>query len=683
MIAGRSPFPGDYEQAVVYEILNQDPEPLTALRTGVPMGLEWIVNKCLAKEKGARYQTTKDLIVDLNGVDAETLQTSSQRLPAVRVAPTKIPSWLRYSSAILGGILLTILANYLFGDRVDASDNHTVTTVTHLTVDGDRQYHPDLHPDGRSVVYSSGATYSVQKLLTRSISGSSASRITRSFDASENQPSISPDGNLVSFLSGGNLYSVDYPAGVPAPLILNNTRSGNISSSDWSPDGTKIAFTTTRDSVFVFDLITREQLFLAALREPHSIDWSPVGDRLAIVSENENGSGLNVAPSQIFTIRLLDGSINPVSSVAYQDASPVWHSDGRSIYYVSNRGGGHDIFRQRISVSDSPIGEPLRITTGLSLRSIDLADDGTHIVGSEISYSQNIWVSDISSGAVVSAEDAEALTTGNQVIEGVFVSRDGDRLAYDSDARGDQNIFVMPVEGGEALQITYHPSPEFVYSWSPDDQEIAFHAFRNGSRDVYTVSLEDLSLTPVATDSNHERYPSWSSDKSIIGITVTLGSTSQKLVSYKKSADGTWAENDSIEDVKIGFAGAKFSPVEEKLVYDSEGSLWLYDQKTDVTTLLVDKSFSPGDLLRATKSSWAPDGQTLFFKVTDGDGVGAIWSVPISGESPRQVLTLGSRAWGFDHMSAGKNQLFYTLKDIESDLWLLEMNDRDEQNSYK
>ena len=32
MVAGRSPFPGDYEQAVVYEILNQDPEPITALR---------------------------------------------------------------------------------------------------------------------------------------------------------------------------------------------------------------------------------------------------------------------------------------------------------------------------------------------------------------------------------------------------------------------------------------------------------------------------------------------------------------------------------------------------------------------------------------------------------------------------------------------------------------------------
>ncbi|MGA1822954.1 MAG: AAA family ATPase, partial [Thermoplasmatota archaeon] len=39
--------------------------PLTSLRTGVPMGLEWIVSKCLAKDPNERYQACADLIVDL------------------------------------------------------------------------------------------------------------------------------------------------------------------------------------------------------------------------------------------------------------------------------------------------------------------------------------------------------------------------------------------------------------------------------------------------------------------------------------------------------------------------------------------------------------------------------------------------------------------------------------------
>ncbi|MFQ5771404.1 MAG: serine/threonine protein kinase, partial [bacterium] len=49
MVTGRQPFQGDYKQAVVYSIMNEEPEPLTGLRTGVTMELEQIVNKCLAK----------------------------------------------------------------------------------------------------------------------------------------------------------------------------------------------------------------------------------------------------------------------------------------------------------------------------------------------------------------------------------------------------------------------------------------------------------------------------------------------------------------------------------------------------------------------------------------------------------------------------------------------------------
>ena len=76
MIAGRHPFPGDYEQAAVYSILNEDPEPLTAVRTGVPMEFEWLVNKCLAKNATARYQAASELIVDLKAIDLTGSESS-------------------------------------------------------------------------------------------------------------------------------------------------------------------------------------------------------------------------------------------------------------------------------------------------------------------------------------------------------------------------------------------------------------------------------------------------------------------------------------------------------------------------------------------------------------------------------------------------------------------------------
>ena len=65
MITGRLPFAGDYEQAIVYRILHEEPESLTSLRSNVPMELERIVKKAMRRERDNRYQHIDELLVDL------------------------------------------------------------------------------------------------------------------------------------------------------------------------------------------------------------------------------------------------------------------------------------------------------------------------------------------------------------------------------------------------------------------------------------------------------------------------------------------------------------------------------------------------------------------------------------------------------------------------------------------
>jgi len=65
MLTGLLPFRGEYEQALMYQIMNAAPEPITSLRTGVPMELERVVTKCLEKNRNERYQTSADLVADL------------------------------------------------------------------------------------------------------------------------------------------------------------------------------------------------------------------------------------------------------------------------------------------------------------------------------------------------------------------------------------------------------------------------------------------------------------------------------------------------------------------------------------------------------------------------------------------------------------------------------------------
>ncbi len=87
MVAGQRAFKGAYEPAVVYSILNQVQEPLTALRTGVPMELERIVNKCLAKEVAERYQTALDLVADLRHLKRAMTEAGTQSWPGVPPRP--------------------------------------------------------------------------------------------------------------------------------------------------------------------------------------------------------------------------------------------------------------------------------------------------------------------------------------------------------------------------------------------------------------------------------------------------------------------------------------------------------------------------------------------------------------------------------------------------------------------
>ena len=82
MVTGRLPFGGDYEQAMVYSILNQDPQPLTALRTGVPMALDWVMAKLLAKDPARRYQHADEVVVDLKAIEIEATGLSQASLVA-------------------------------------------------------------------------------------------------------------------------------------------------------------------------------------------------------------------------------------------------------------------------------------------------------------------------------------------------------------------------------------------------------------------------------------------------------------------------------------------------------------------------------------------------------------------------------------------------------------------------
>jgi len=115
MLTGQLPFKGNYEQVVLHSVLNKNPQPITGLRSGVPLELEAIVNKCLEKDPTERYQTAADVKADLKRLrrDMTSGKTSVPITKTIEI-PRRFPKFpskiiIPFSAVILMLLLLLFL----------------------------------------------------------------------------------------------------------------------------------------------------------------------------------------------------------------------------------------------------------------------------------------------------------------------------------------------------------------------------------------------------------------------------------------------------------------------------------------------------------------------------------------------------------------------------------------------
>jgi len=71
MLAGQLPYKGEYEHAIIYSIINEDAELLTAIKPDISPEIASIVEKALTKESDSRYQQANDLLMDVKKIDQQ------------------------------------------------------------------------------------------------------------------------------------------------------------------------------------------------------------------------------------------------------------------------------------------------------------------------------------------------------------------------------------------------------------------------------------------------------------------------------------------------------------------------------------------------------------------------------------------------------------------------------------
>jgi eukaryotic-like serine/threonine-protein kinase len=518
MAAGRQPFEGETASDVLSLILQKEPPPLAHSAREVPGELERIVRKALRKDKEERYQTAKDLLIDLRNLKKELDLSAEMERSAppksgkgVGSGPSAATTVHSTSSAeyivseikqhkratalvILGMIGVAAVLLYVLTRRSPATKEASLRNMafTQLTDQAGPEYFPSLSPDGKSFVYAGFASRNWDLYLQR-VGGKNAINLTKDSLADDTQPAFSPDGERIAFRSerdGGGIFLM----GATGESVKRPTDFGF--NPAWSPDGKEITCadegiiepssrTKPRSRLWAINVGTGERRLITYI-DAVQPNWSPHRYRIAYQGRR------NDVQRDIWTIPAQGGDAVEVTNDPAMDWNPVWSPDGKYLYFVSDRGGSMNLWRVAIEEK-----------TGKVLGSF------------------------------------EAVTTPSPYIGHLSFSRDGLRLVY-----------AHMVRSGNIQRVTFDPIKENVVGqpvWVTQGSRVAF---------VPNVSSDGEWLT------FDTQTPLWSPDGNRIVYRI-VGNTPEIIEIGKPWQEQTPQALPSMKDREIGFLLGRGLPTGE------------------------------------------------------------------------------------------------------------------------
>ena len=591
MISGQLPFKGEYEQAIVYGILNDTPEPITGIRTGVPMELEQIVNKAMAKDPKQRYQHIDEIPVDLSNIESTPSGTSQISKRADSGSLIKQPALKRKSisrriavALLISAMVITSITTWLFKSQ-SVPGSKQVIRFTH-TFKSTADYDIALSPDGTKIVYMA-ATESSQDLYLRKIDQLGATVINNT----ENTmwPFFSPNSRELCFFSDDKLKKVFLDGG-PAQTLCDipGVRGGT-----WGDDNTIILASDVLGLLRVPSSGGIPEVVLAPESGKISTHyrWPEMlpGSKAVLYTSWE---GDTYDESNICVLSLETGKpTNLIKRGTHPLYSPTGHIlFGRSSSYWAVP---FDAKRLQVTGPEVPVCAGIHIyengfaefrisTNGTlifvpsfagvkrmlvlvnrhgietSLTDIEkdyysprFSSDGKRIALGIFDNPEGIWIHDVARNMQTPLTPTSIFSTD------ICWSPDGEKVIFNSDRSGITNKYWIRSDGiGEAKPLFASKNPQFGGTWSADGTLFAFSEINQTTdSDIWLYTTKDSSATPFLNTPNSESSPAISpSGKWIayvsdikgqneIYITRYPGPGSQEPISTHGGSEPMWAPN--------------------------------------------------------------------------------------------------------------------------------------------
>jgi serine/threonine protein kinase len=615
MLAGAPPFAKPTKSDVIAAILTEDPPPLVNQRPETPAELQRIVTKALQKKPDERYQSSRDLLLDLKAL-ARELEFTAKLNRAGRAAPLNNPATTGEARALPTGAAFTRTANIATAPRfslvqalaallgavlvigavwrlVFKRDNVTETpapatlktaeVVSWSSSPGEVYSIGSFSPDGKMVAFASTKAGGKNIWFKQATSGE-AVQVTKD-EFRNDYPIWSPNGEEIAYLSLSRgekpgLWRIPYTGG--APKFIATPPDGAAFLRYWSKRD--VIYYEAQNNLFAFDAKTGRPAQLTnfdAQAGVSAINISPDEQRIAYVAAPDGRWS-------VWTAAANGGAAQRLVTGPDEIRNVVWHPDNQRILYSSKIDGTFQIF-----VTDIEGRPPAQITfADKDSLALDVAADGAKILFGASKEESDVWGVNLAGPK----EFPLASDSGSELWPNA--APDGQTVAYQAVnnlSQGDKLLgsAILAKQTQPDAQPQQLAANGFLPTWSPDGKQLAFMRVEGEAFSLWRVNAGGGEEKQLATGgippAEYTLLPyklmqvanfTWSPDsRRLAYVSTRSGSSNVWLVNADGSQNSQLTDNDdanlqiacplwSLDSKRMAYSSKPNRvPAEEKLIY--------------------------------------------------------------------------------------------------------------------
>jgi serine/threonine protein kinase/Tol biopolymer transport system component len=498
MVTGQRAFPGRSQISVASAILEKEPEPIGTVRPLTPPALDHAIRACLAKDPENRWQTARDLLLQLRWIAEAGSQTAAVSPAASRGRPRERLGWLT-AAALALAVVLTAPSWWRGGHTTPPRPLMRLSVETSPGSIIDRFVGAQLavSPDGTRIVMAEFDPAGTWHLAIRRLDKSGFTAIPGTNNA--RAPFFSPDGEWIGFFSEGKLKKAALQGGAPETIC---DAPGLTLGASWGDDGNIVAAFNDGSTGLV--------------RIPSGGGAPTPLTRIGMENSEPTHAWPQVLPGSqavLFTVYhtpvdegLVDGDI----TIFFPETGnrKTIHRGGFFSRYLPS---GHLMYQQQNTVWAAPFdldglamtGAPQPVLEDVNDGDFDFSSTGTiaYVTSQvELAFPYSIWWMD-------SAGRTTPLHVTPGPYENVRFSPDGRRLAFEMAASWTRSdIWVKDLESDTTSRLTRPPGRNNTPIWTPDGKGIVFDSNSQPVSGLYWIRADGASDAQRLTDS---KAPYW------------------------------------------------------------------------------------------------------------------------------------------------------------------------------